>query len=380
MTTGRRRTWDEINRKIDKGKVVALTAEEMTRLSASQGIEEAFRRVDVVTTGTFAPMCSSGLLLNTGHHAPRLNYRKAWLNGVPAYAGIAAVDLYLGATSMNESEGVGYGGGHVIEDLVSGRSVSLRAEGHGTDCYPGRRVETDYRLEELRDAILVNPRNCYQNYNVAVNASRDRTIHTYMGPLLPGMRNAAYSSAGQLSPLLNDPEFMTIGIGSRIFLGGGIGYVGFRGTQHDPSVERNEKGLPVGGAGTLLLTGDLKQMSGDFIRGVSIREYGVSLAVGIGTAIPILDPDMARFTSVADKDIQAPVVDYSSDYPMMSDNRLGTTDYRSLRSGEIMLNGRRIRTVSLSSYSMARRIALKLKSMVNQGLFRLSPPSASLME
>ena len=377
-----KRTWEEINSKIDRGDIVVITAEEMTELSKSEGVKEACRQVDVVTTGTFSPMCSSGLLINTGHHTPRLNYKKAWLNGVPAYAGIAAVDLYLGATAQRENSGnpSTYGGGHVIEDLVSGRRIQLVAEGHGTDCYPGRSAEGSYTIDDLENAILLNPRNCYQNYNVAVNASSERTIHTYMGPLLPDMRNAAYSSAGQLSPLLNDPQYRTIGIGTRVFLGGGTGYVTFMGTQHSPDTERTTGGVPTEGAGTLALCGDLRYMSPEYLRGVCIKGYGVSLAVGVGIAIPILDEEMAFYTSVSDADIPAPVVDYSTDYPGMSGDVLARTNYRDLRSGEIRIMGKQVRTVSLSSYSKARKIAVELKNRIKNGSFRLTVPAAPLME
>ncbi|MCK5116163.1 MAG: homocysteine biosynthesis protein [Candidatus Aegiribacteria sp.] len=377
-----KRTWEEINDKIDRGNIVVITAEEMTELSEREGVKEACRQVDVVTTGTFSPMCSSGLLINTGHHAPRINYKRAWLNGVPAYAGIAAVDLYLGATAQRENGGTpsAYGGGHVIEDLVSGRQIQLQAEGHGTDCYPGRSAEGSYTIDDLENAILLNPRNCYQNYNVAVNASSPGTIHTYMGPLLPDMRNAAYSSAGQLSPLLNDPEYRTIGIGSRVFLGGGIGYVTFMGTQHNPDTERTPGGVPNCGAGTLALCGDLRHMSPEYLRGVCIKGYGVSLAVGVGIAIPILDEEMAFYTGVSDADIPAPVIDYSSDYPGMSGDILGRTNYKELRSGEIKVMGKQVRTISLSSYSKARKIAVELKNRIRNGSFRLTVPVAPLME
>jgi len=46
-----------------------------------------------------------------------------------------------------------------------------------------------------------------------------------MGTLKPGLGNANHCSAGQLSPLMNDPLYMTIGLGTKIFLGGGVGYV-----------------------------------------------------------------------------------------------------------------------------------------------------------
>jgi uncharacterized protein (DUF39 family) len=368
-----RRTWEDINAKIESGDVVVITAEEMTALTAKVGTEKAFERVDVVTTGTFGPMCGSGLLLNTGHARPRINYSSATLNGVPAYAGLAAVDLYLGATSRSTTA-PRYGGGHVIEELVSGGSVSLRALGHGTDCYPAGSLSREVCLEELGDALLLNPRNCYQNYNVAVNATSPRTIRTYMGPLLPRMANVAYSSAGALSPLLNDPEYRTIGIGSRIFLGGGIGYVAFHGTQHAPDGRRSDEGIPLGGAGTVALVGDLHGMSPDYLRGLWIEGYGASLAVGVGMAIPMLDIDLARQAGLSESSLTAPVVDYSSAYPDLSNEVIGRVSYAELRSGQVMLAGARRRTMPLSSFFMARRIAVELKNRIEAGSFLLSRP------
>ncbi|MBD3370482.1 hypothetical protein GF402_08995 [Candidatus Fermentibacteria bacterium] len=372
------KTLQQINEKIGRGEAVVVTAEEMTEVVREQGASAAAEKVDVVTTGTFGPMCSSGALLNIGHTSPRINLSRAWLNGVPAYCGIAAVDLYLGATARREGNGASrttdYGGGHVIEDLLRGREIALRAEGHGTDCYPLRHHEAVLTLAELRNATLMNPRNCYQNYNVAVNASSDSPVRTYMGTLLPEMENAAYCSAGQLSPLLNDPAYRTIGIGTRIFLGGGRGYVSFPGTQHSPEVSRSDKGVPVEGAGTLAVTGDLKTMSADFVRGVSIPGYGVSMALGLGIPIPVLDEQVAESTGVSDEDIVAPVVDYSRSYPDLSGEVLGTVSYARLRSGTIELEGREVRTVPLSSYQRAREVAEILKAWIERGDFLLSAP------
>lgn len=375
-----KRTWEDINRKIDDGTVVVITAEEMTELVKEKGVSEAYKRIDVVTTGTFGTMCSSGLLLNTGHQSPRINYKKASLNGVPAYAGIAAVDLYVGATSISEDEEYQskYGGGHVIEDLLAGKEVELVADGHGTDCYPGKHLSKTLKLEDLKDAVIYNPRNAYQNYNVAVNATSDETIHTYMGALFPKMQNVSYSSAGELSPLLNDPEYRTIGIGSRIFLGGGVGYVSFKGTQHNPDAARTENGVPREGAGTLSLTGNLRGMSTEYLRGVYIAGYGVSLSVGIGVPIPMLDEEMVRFTSVSNKDIKAPVVDYSKDYPELTGNTVAETDYHELRTGTINIGGKSVKTVPLSSLPKARKIANELKDWISKGEFKLTKPVAAL--
>ena len=224
-------------------------------------------------------------------------------NDVSAYGGIAAVDCYLGATEVVEGDPLNsvhpgefnYGGGHVIEDLVAGNVVRLRLEGYGTDCYPARKHEKSVTINDLRDAMLFNPRNAYQNYNCAVNMS-DRTIYTYMGVLRPKMANATYSTSGQLSPLFNDPWLKTIGIGTRIFLGGAQGFVAWSGTQHATHVLRGENGVPKEGAGTLDVVGDLKEMRPDWIVGASMLGYGVSLYVGIGVPIPILNEEMARYT------------------------------------------------------------------------------------
>ena len=276
------KTIKEINEKIKQGKAVVVTAEEMIDIVERNGDVEAAKRVDVVTTGTFSPMCSSGAFLNFGHTSPRIRASKIWLNDVPAYGGIAAVDCYIGVTEVVEGDPLNsvypgefrYGGGHVIEDLVNGKVIHLRAEGYGTDCYPARKVEKKITLGDLKDAILFNPRNAYQNYNCAVNMS-DRTIYTYMGMLRPKMANASYATSGQLSPLFNDPYYRTIGIGTRIFLGGAQGFVAWDGTQHNPNVERGKNGVPLGGAGTIATIGNLKDMSPEWLVAASILGYGV---------------------------------------------------------------------------------------------------------
>jgi uncharacterized protein (DUF39 family) len=375
------KTYQEINERILKGKAVVLTAEEMIRLVEEKGAVKAAAEVDVVTTGTFGPMCSSGVFFNFGHSSPRIRAHRVWLNNVPAYGGIAAVDAYLGATEMPEDDPLNkvfpgrfpYGGGHVINDLVAGKEIELKALSYGTDCYPRKELVKKVRLKDLPQAFLFNPRNGYQNYNCAVNLS-DRTRYTYMGILRPRCANANYCSAGQLSPLLNDPYFRTIGVGTRIFLGGGEGYVSFYGTQHNPNPKRTAKGVPVSGAGTLALVGDLKQMDKRWLVGASFEGYGVSLYVGLGIPIPILDEQMAAFTAVKDEDIYAPIVDYSHDYPQNTGQTLGQVSYAELKSGKIRLRGKEIPAASLSSYSRAVEIAETLKSWILKKRFLLGEP------
>lgn len=376
------KTIAEINERIRKGKAVVLNAEEMTEAVRTMGKEKAAREVDVVTTGTFSPMCSSGLLFNIGQkEPPTMKTSKVWLNGVPAYAGLAAVDSYLGATEPSEDDPLNkvypgsfkYGGGHVIEDLVRGRSVHLRAESYGTDCYPRRSLDKKISLADLPFAELYNPRNCYQNYNAAVNLT-SRIIYTYMGPLKPNMRNVNFATAGRLSPLFNDPLFKTIGFGTRIFLGGGTGYVVGAGTQHVPNPKRNERGLPLSAAGTLQLKGDLKKMNARYLRGLSFIGYGCSISVGVGIPIPVLNEEIAWYTGVDDSDIQMPVKDYGHDYPNCLPRVLQHLTYEELKSGEVEIQGKKVETVPMTSYTLSLEVANTLKEWIENGEFLLSEP------
>jgi len=378
------KTIEEINDKIRKGKAVVFTAEEIIGVAAEKGVKAAAQEVDVVTTGTFGPMCSSGAYFNVGHTKPRIKLGggKAYLNDIPLYTGYAAVDLLLGATAMPEDDPrnkiypgkFSYGGAHVIEELVAGKDVRLTAVAYGTDCYPKKSLETSISLKDMNEASLMNIRNGYQNYNCAVNPS-DRVIYTYMGVLQPRMGNANYCSAGQLSPLLNDPYYKTIGIGTRIFLGGGIGYVVGNGTQHNPGVKRTEGGVPRVPSGTLCVTGDLKTMSPQWLRGTSFIGYGVTLTVGIGIPIPILNDEILQYTMVRDEDIWTQVVDYSDAYPQSIPGNLGEVNYAQLKSGKVTIQGKEVRTSGLSSYSKARQIAVTLKEWIQTGKFLLTKPA-----
>lgn len=381
------RTIKEINEKIKKGQAVVVTAEEIIDLVDKKGAKKAAQEVDVVTTGTFGPMCSSGAYFNIGHSKPRIKIGGGTckLNDVPAYCGFAAVDIYLGATAIPDDDPRNkvfpgefkYGGGHVIEELAAGKDVRLEATAYGTDCYPRKKLDTLINIKDLNEAVLFNIRNAYQNYNVAVNLS-NKTIYTYMGMLKPEIGNANYCSAGQLSPLLKDPYYKTIGVGTKIFLGGGIGYVSWHGTQHNPIVKRKDNGVPQAPAGTLALIGDLKQMKPKWLKGITMLGYGVTLNVGIGVPIPILNEEIVKYAAVKDEQIYAQIVDYSQAYPQIIPGSLGEVNYSQLKSGKIVIQGKEVLTGNLSSYSRAREISEELKAWIKKGDFLLTEPVAPL--
>ncbi len=356
-----KKTIHEINNKIRDGSVNVVTAEEMVHVVGELGAEGAAKEVDVVTTGTFGAMCSSGVWLNFGHSEPPIKMQKVFLNDVEAYTGVAAVDAFIGATQLSESMGMEYGGAHVIEDLIRGKSVNLHAVSHGTDCYPRKIIDTNLTLEDMNQAVMLNPRNSYQKYNCATNSTKN-TMHTYMGTLLPSFGNVTYSGAGVLSPLSNDPDYMTIGTGTRIFIGGTQGYIVGQGTQHSSG----------GGFGTLMVQGDLKMMNPDHIRAATFNGYGTSLYVGMGIPIPILNEQLAQATAVTDGDVKTKILDYG--IPSRDRPALREVTYEELRSGSIDIDGCEVPTSSLSSFKRSREIASQLREWILRGEFYVSMP------
>lgn len=354
-----RKTVDEINRKITEGSAVVVTAEEMKNIVEELGTKEAAKEVDVVTTGTFGAMCSSGVFFNFGHSDPPIKMQKVWLNDVEAYTGVAAVDAYLGVTQISDKIGMEYGGAHVIEDFVRGKEVELKATAYGTDCYPRKELVTEITLEDVNQAEMVNPRNAYQRYKAATNSS-DRILKTYMGTLLPNFGNVTFAGTGEISPLNNDPEYRTIGIGTKIFLCGAEGYVIGEGTQHSPPF------------GTLMVKGNLKEMDAEYMRACVFPGYGVSLYIGIGIPIPILDEEMARFTAVRDRDIETEILDYG--IPRRGRPVVRKVNYEELKSGSVEINGEEVRVSPLSSYLVARKIMFDLKERIENGEFLLTEP------
>ncbi|MUL37172.1 homocysteine biosynthesis protein [Gloeocapsopsis dulcis] len=373
------RTIAEINEKIACQSTVVLTVEELKARVAEVGVTQAAKEVDVITTGTFEPMESSGAIINLGHTDPPIKIRRCWLDGVPAYSGFGAVDLYLGATQAVEAvdgeEVREKGGGHVISDLIAGLPIQLRALGQVTDCYPRATFETTITRDTINQFYLFNPRNLYQNFIVGVNGG-DRPLHTYLGPLQPRLANAVYSNPGALSPLLNDPNLQLIGIGTRIFLGGGIGYVAWEGTQHFPLQKRLPNHTPIGPAATLALIGDAKQMDARWVRGCYFKSYGPSLMIGVGVPLPVLNEEVVAHCAVQDNDLVAPIVDFS--IPRRVRPTFGLVSYAQLKSGRIAIEGKPVRVAPLASLFLSRQVTITLKQWIEAGKFTLAEPVAPI--
>ncbi|MDV2993273.1 MAG: hypothetical protein N4J56_002927 [Chroococcidiopsis sp. SAG 2025] len=383
------RSLAEINDKISRKHAVVLTVEELKARVVEVGITQTAKEVDVVTTGTFEPMESSGAIINLGHTDPPIKIRRCWLDGVPAYSGFGAVDLYLGATQAIEAADgeesrlsvsepktqIVKGGGHVIADLIAGKTVQLRAVGQVTDCYPRANFETTISRETINQFYLFNPRNLYQNFIVGVNGG-DRPLFTYLGPLQPRLGNAVYSNPGAISPLFNDPDLQLIGIGTRIFLGGGVGYIAWEGTQHFPLQKRLPNQTPIGPAATLALIGDAKQMNPQWVRGCYFKSYGPSLMLGVGVPLPVLTETVVANCAVQDRDLVAPIVDFS--IPRRVRPTFGLVSYAQLKSGRMAIDGKSVRVAPLASIALSRQVARELKQWIEAGTFTLTEPVAPI--
>ncbi|WP_315789640.1 homocysteine biosynthesis protein [Fischerella sp. JS2] len=373
------RTIAEINEKISSKRAVVLTAEELKTRVAEVGVTKVAQEVDVITTGTFEPMESSGAIINLGHTDPPIKIRRCWLDGVPVYSGFGAVDLYLGASSavevMEGEEVRERGGGHVIEDLIAGKPVHVRAQGQVTDCYPRATFETTITRDTINQFYLFNPRNLYQNFIVGVNGG-DRPLFTYLGPLQPRLSNAVYSNPGAISPLFNDPDLQLVGIGTRIFLGGGIGYVAWEGTQHFPLQKRLPNRTPIGPAATLALIGDAKQMDTRWVRGCYFKNYGPSLMLGVGVPLPVLSKEVVARCAVSDQDLVAPIVDFS--IPRRVRPTFGLVSYAQLKTGRIIIEGKTVRVAPVVSILLSRQVAQELKQWIQAGTFTLTEPVAQI--
>ena len=224
----------QINERIRDGSARVVTAEEMPRIVDELGEEGALKEVDVVTTGTFGAMCSSGAFLNFGHSEPPIRMERIWLNDVEAYGGLAAVDTYIGATQQSDTLDERYGGAHVIEDLVSGKSVELRRP-------PG--VPTATRAGQFRPncSSKTSTRRSCATRGMPTSGTMQRPIPPTVSCIptwersFPIPATSPSRARGSLNPISNDPKLRLIGGGVPIFLCGAQGMVVGEGTQHWPA-------------------------------------------------------------------------------------------------------------------------------------------------
>lgn len=360
------RTVNEINEKIKDGNVVVMTVEEFKLLCDSEGVEKAAEKVDVVTCATFSPTCGVGLMMNLGHSNPPIKFKEAYFNNVRAYTGFTSVDAYIGSDQPNEDEEIGikYSGAHVIEDLLNGKTINFKAKGFGSSCdsYPRESVEAEVSLDTMNSSIFLAHRFCVQCGSGFVNSS-NKKLGTYKGIVLPNYRNCVFTGTGEINPLINDPDREIIGIGTRVLISGATGYIIGEGTQHNPQK----------GSSSTMLRCQLKDMMPQYLHAVTLKNYATSMFVGLAVPIPILNLKIAKNCSIRDKHIETVIKDAAEQNVMDSKKKIvSRITYEELKSGLINIDGKEIKTSSLSNMKKSRELMKMLKEKIANGNFFLT--------
>ncbi len=297
-----KKTIGEINARIERGDAIVFTAAELKDL-AGKGEKISVDDVDVVTTGTFGVMSGTLAMLHVPVSGPGSFDRadKAWLNGVPALPGpcpnerLGAVDLMVFGTSRADDS---YGGGHLFRDLVAGSPVEVAIESGG------RRFTRTVTLDELGSARIITTRSAFKNYGGFLNLHPGivKTIFSVRG--LSGLSGElSVSGCGDINPLQNDPALLTIGVGTRILLNGGIGYILGQGT-------RSSRDKP-----NISAFADMQRMVPEMMGGF-VTSSGPECSTSVAIPIPVLDETILSQMMVTNEEIPLPVSDINDRVPV----------------------------------------------------------------
>nr|WP_321351537.1 methanogenesis marker 16 metalloprotein [uncultured Methanoregula sp.] len=295
------KTIDQINKKIADGTAVVYTAAELKKAIAG-GETITAEDVDVVTTGTFGIMSGTLAVLHIPVASPG-SYRhaeKVWLNGVPAIPGpcpnegLGSVDLVVYGTARRDRS---YGGGHLFRDMVEGNGVTVEVESGGT------RFSRTVTIADMGLARMITTRSAFKNYLAVVNTGPDtvQTIFSARGLAGP-YREASVSGCGDINPLQNDPGLDAIGVGTRILLNGGTGYVMGQGTRSSPKKPN------------IAAFADMKTMIPEMMGGIC-TSLGPECNTSVAIPIPVLDDTILKNLLVTNRQIPLPVADVRDRVP-----------------------------------------------------------------
>ncbi len=301
---------DEINRALQKGDALVLTAREVEEL-LSQGRDEEVQEVDVVTTGTMGIMSGTYAVLSfkiteAGLHR---KFKEARINGVPAIVGpcpnesLGILDvMVLGPVESEERPD--YGGSFLFRDLVEGKEVTIEATSDR-----GHEVEARLSIDDMQTAKLMSSRNCFRNYRAYVNPSdREFSSIFHCLPFPPHYAGLTFSGCGHLNPIQNDPELRTVGIGTKVLFNGAEGYVFSNGTRGSPKYPN------------LMAVAEMRDMDPKLMGGY-ITAAGVECLASYAVPIPIIDRSVLAHVMTRDEDIPLSIGD------IRDRHKIGQADY-----------------------------------------------------
>ncbi len=295
---------EEINDKIRDGEATVLSASEFkdrVRNNDVTGPED----VDVVTTATCGLMSGTAAILSVPV-AERGEFERAdqiWLNDVPAFPGpcpnerLGIVDLIVYGPTSSISDPYAYGGGHLLRDLVEGKDIQVRVDSDGET------FENRVTLDDLGYARIFTTRSAFKNYMAFLNTQKDevKSIFSVMGLEGP-YKEISVSGCGEINPIENDPDLDAIGVGSKILLNGGIGYVVGEGTRSEPENPN------------LSVIADMKNMEPQFMGGFKTSE-GPECITSLAVPIPVLDEEIFSNLKILDRGVNLPLADIHDRVP-----------------------------------------------------------------
>ncbi len=361
------KTYAEINEKIKTGKAKVLTASEAKTLIKEKGLHYFTNNVDIVTFASFEMHTNALVYLSFGQTDPLIYFSEAYINNVPAYP-TGPTDLALSCIAFSE-ENPEYGGAHVLEDLIKGKDIHLKATGRNLEVFTNKEFETWFNLKNLNHGKLFLNQAIIQNNIVATN-SGEKDINSPMGTLIGKLENSTFNSSSYLNPLINDPYANLIGIGTKVWIAGTTGLIVGHGSNHNPLQKRNEHGLPIGPGITLGAVADIESMNPKWVRGGFIRSYGPVLYIGIGIPLPVLNEETAKYISITDDKIHSTIVDFS--IPRRTKPTFGQCTYSELRTSTVIINKKPTLSAPLSSMALAIEICNELKNTILRKNFLLS--------
>ena len=305
-----KRTVEEINEKLKNGDATVLTAREVRQL-LDRGKESEVRSADVVTTGTMGLMSGTYAILSfpickAGVHR---RFVKGTLNGVPVHFGpapnesLGIIDVFVFGTQESE-ENPNYGGSFLFRDLVEGKDVHVEAISD-----KGRTVEAKVNIDQMGTAKLMSARNCFRNYRAMVNPGAEEFASIFSNlPFQPNFGGLTFSGCGHLSPLQNDPELISVGVGTGLLFNGNEGYVFSAGTRCSPKYPN------------LMTSADMKGMDPTLMGGFRTGD-GIEVLTSYAIPVPILDESILKSVMAKDEDVPLSVAD------VRDRHKIGQTTY-----------------------------------------------------
>ena len=352
----------ELQQRQQQGDLQVRSAADYRALVTEAGLEEAYRRTDVVVAANAEFTDQASLVLHLGPSDPPIRVRRFRLGAAEAIGGHGNTDLVLP---------MGQGGAPVLEQLLAGEAVPLSLSGEGTAQQPRLDLDSSLSLGDIGAGRLLLHRGITENGVVAVS-SREGTLPTAWGPVLGPLTTALYSCGGAGSIGLTMPGLGLLGPGSPVLVAGGIGWVSGAGSGHNPGVRRQPSGHALSPGACAALEVDLHGLDRRWLRATGLDDGGSGLLVAIAAPVPLINAAVARQAAASNAELQVPVLDFA--IPRRVRPSHGQAGYAELHSGELSLGGRQLTCAPGHSPRLAAEITEELVQRLQEGSFPLRLP------